>query len=482
MPPNLAELNDICYDVIIHYRMVYCKEIRELMGKRGYGIIRTELTHMDRGRARMLKDMLASFRDVSAFLIHVACDNAPDILTLSSFNQLTAMERLVHRTKDNPSPAYVQFDKLFPRYPSYMRRSAIHFAVGHVQSHETRCDAYYEYRDALVSRRRHVKRMAPGFTYTPNACPTMYRKESLKVNQGTVDLKVLRRGQWVWETFTLAARDYKSLQKASLCGDVKNPKLVHEYGKFYLEFPVKYRTKQYPDLPLDRQLAIGCDLGLTNGAVLSAVDSRGSVHGRWFSPFKGDMARIDHTINLIRKYAALSGKGQSLAALYTKLEGLKDNYVKQLSRWIVNRAIDAGAYCIVLEHLGRMRGRGALAARTHHWCTARIRDYVQGMAARKGIRVFIVNPRGTSMFAYDGSGPVKRDEHNYSLCTFASGKRYNCDLSASYNIAARYFLRAARKSMPAKVWSESGVKVPGLSKGTTWTLATLRALSEAAAS
>ena len=173
----------------------------------------------------------------------------------------------------------------------------------------------------------------------------------------------------------LAARDYKSLQKASLCGDVKNPKLVHEYGKFYLEFPVKYRTKQYPDLPLDRQLAIGCDLGLTNGAVLSAVDSRGSVHGRWFSPFKGDMARIDHTINLIRKYAALSGKGQSLAALYTKLEGLKDNYVKQLSRWIVNRAIDAGAYCIVLEHLGRMRGRGALAARTHHWCTARIRDY-----------------------------------------------------------------------------------------------------------
>ena len=257
------------------------------MGKRGYGIIRTELTHMDRGRARMLKDMLASFRDVSAFLIHVACDNAPDILTLSSFNQLTAMERLVHRTKDNPSPAYVQFDKLFPRYPSYMRRSAIHFAVGHVQSHETRCDAYYEYRDALVSRRKHVKRMAPGFTYTPNACPTMYRKESLKVNQGTVDLKVLRRGQWVWETFTLAARDYKSLQKASLCGDVKNPKLVHEYGKFYLEFPVKYRTKQYPDLPLDRQLAIGCDLGLTNGAVLSAVDSRGSVHGRWFSPFKG---------------------------------------------------------------------------------------------------------------------------------------------------------------------------------------------------
>lgn len=30
---------------------------------------------------------------------------------------------------------------------------------------------------------------------------------------------------------------------------------------------------------------------------------------------------------------------------------------------------------------------------------------------------------------------------NHSLCTFGPEKQYNCDLSASYNIGARYFIR-----------------------------------------
>ncbi len=41
--------------------------------------------------------------------------------------------------------------------------------------------------------------------------------------------------------------------------------------------------------------------------------------------------------------------------------------------------------------------------------------------------------------AFDGSGKVKRDKKNYSLCTFPNGKKYNADLCASYNIGARYW-------------------------------------------
>ncbi|MGN0005305.1 MAG: hypothetical protein ACI37Z_04985 [Candidatus Gastranaerophilaceae bacterium] len=47
---------------------------------------------------------------------------------------------------------------------------------------------------------------------------------------------------------------------------------------------------------------------------------------------------------------------------------------------------------------------------------------------------------GTSKLAYDGTGRVLRGKygnHNtYELCTFITGKIYNCDLSASYNIGA----------------------------------------------
>ena len=96
---------------------------------------------------------------------------------------------------------------------------------------------------------------------------------------------------------------------------------------------------------------------------------------------------------------------------------------------------------------------------------------------REGIRVFLVNPKNTSALAFDGSGLVTRDNSNYSMCTFKSGKRYHCDLSASYNIGARYFLREYKKSIPETEWSELAAKDPGLSKRTTWTLSTLRSLN-----
>lgn len=61
------------------------------------------------------------------------------------------------------------------------------------------------------------------------------------------------------------------------------------------------------------------------------------------------------------------------------------------------------------------------------------------MFVEVGGKVEYVYARGTSSWAFDGSGQVKRSKTNYSLASFQSGKQYNCDLSASYNIAARYW-------------------------------------------
>jgi hypothetical protein len=49
-----------------------------------------------------------------------------------------------------------------------------------------------------------------------------------------------------------------------------------------------------------------------------------------------------------------------------------------------------------------------------------------------------VHARGTSSWAFDGSGKVQRSKAQYELATFTNGKQYNADLGASYNIAARY--------------------------------------------
>ena len=135
--------------------------------KMDYGIVRVELIHTSKRDRRILSGTLAYFREADSFLIHAACDHVKDLMLLNSREELTFMERLVHRTKDNPEPGYPEFDILFGRTPSYIRRAAIHNAVGHVRSHETRCGLYEQDREKHVRQGHHYRKMSPAFTYTP---------------------------------------------------------------------------------------------------------------------------------------------------------------------------------------------------------------------------------------------------------------------------------------------------------------------------
>ena len=61
----------------------------------------------------------------------------------------------------------------------------------------------------------------------------------------------------------------------------------------------------------------------------------------------------------------------------------------------------------------------------------------------------------------------------YSLCKFASGKQYNCDLSACYNIGARYFIREIQALIPETDWLGITAKVPECTRRRTCTLSVL---------
>lgn len=93
-----------------------------------------------------------------------------------------------------------------------------------------------------------------------------------------------------------------------------------------------------------------------------------------------------------------------------------------------------------------------------------------------GIRYSTINPKNTSKLAFDGSGLVKRDTKNYSICTFSTGKIYNCDLSASYNIGARYFIKEYKKTMTESEWSQVIVKIPSLEKRANSTFSSFKEL------
>ena len=115
------------------------------------GIVRVELNHMNSSTRRVLKDTIAVFRDAHSFLVHVIYDNASDILSLNNRDALSAVERLIHKTKENPNPKYPEFDIIFYKFPSYIRRAAINSAIGYVSSYKTRCEQYHAKRDKEIS-------------------------------------------------------------------------------------------------------------------------------------------------------------------------------------------------------------------------------------------------------------------------------------------------------------------------------------------
>ena len=95
----------------------------------------------------------------------------------------------------------------------------------------------------------------------------------------------------------------------------------------------------------------------------------------------------------------------------------------------------------------------------------------------KGIRHSKVLARGTSMYAYDGSGKVERTPRK-DIAKFQNGKTYHADLSASYNIASRYFTREILKPFSETERLQVAAKVPLLADRTSHTLSSLIKLRE----
>lgn len=438
-----------------------------------YAVREVELNHMNPGLKRVLKDTLREFHAAVRLLGEIARKEWDDLKDRTSQDQLTRMEQLVHTTKKNPAK-YPEFDTVFYKYPSYYRRSAIHAACGQVSSYQTRLEQYQQKRYETISNGKRFRERPPVLNLETASCPSLYKGQMYQKEGCTIQLKVFIRNTWDWITVTMPSRDRKCLDQALASGGkLFSPKLLSRKKKFYLQFPVLFPQSSFPDLPVKDRTVLGVDLGINRGAVCSVVHASGTVRGRYFDPFVRERDRIDHQLNRLKKAGRQSGKGQTLASCYTKLDGMKKNYTRKLAHWIVQRAKENQVYGIVLEHLGKMRGRGRKKDRIHHWCKRKVFSLVKGMALRYGIRVFEINPRNTSALAFDGSGRVTRDPDNFSLCTFASGKRYDCDLSASYNIAARYLIRAFMKSLPETAWSQCVAKVPALAKRTDCTLSTL---------
>ena len=152
--------------------------------------------------------------------------------------------------------------------------------------------------------------------------------------------------------------------------------------------------------------------------------------------------------------------------------------------YIVDMAVRYSVDTVVFEHLETSgKKKGSKKQRLHHWRAQYVQSMVADKVHRLGMRVARVCAWGTSRLAFDGSGRILRGKEsekttgNYSLCEFQTGKVYHCDLNASYNIGARYFIREILKSVPVTVQQDIGAKVPRCLKRSTCTLSDLISLA-----
>ena len=213
--------------------------------------------------------------------------------------------------------------------------------------------------------------------------------------------------------------------------------------------------------------------------------SDGTILGRHFCKLPKETDHLAHSINRIKKMQQHGN--YKTPRLWAKAKGINHDIATKTAGFIMDVAVLYNADTIVFEHLDRKgKLKGSKKQRLHMWRCKEVQAIVTNKAHRLGMHVSHICAWGTSKLAYDGSGFVARGReggfNTYELCKFTNGKVYNCDLSASYNIGARYFIRELLKSVPEKARLRIEAKVPQCSKRSTCTLSTLVNLNTVLAS
>ena len=369
------------------------------------------------------------------------------------------IEKLIHST--SPCNAvYPSFDKNFYKFPSYFRRAAISSAIAHIKSRMKLKDV----------QDNHF------MDWNPDCYPVFFKGNCFKqIHDNIFAIKVYKDNDWKWLSITLDKSNLRYLYLHTDFEKSSAPVLTRRHHGWLLRFTYKYGVQQKYVKDKDVSIAMGVDLGLNTDATCSVIDKNGTVCDQKFINCLQQKDRLYHLLNKIKKLQRLGNRNNS--RLWSYVKNYNKDIAVRVSHSIMDFAVKNNVQVIVFENLSDFRPHGSKKQKIALWRKRDIQKRVEHLAKRFGIRVAYVCAYNTSRLAYDGSGIVTRGRDagfaNNKLCKFSNGRIYNCDLSASKNIVARYFLRVLQKSITEKQWSVVTAKVPELSARTRCTLSTL---------
>ncbi len=421
----------------------------------------------------IFKESVEQYRSAVRFFVDVVLAEWDDVSTIQGLKlQQSFVESLTVQTTKRSAVKY-DFNKQFYKMPCYLRRAAIHEAIGKVASYKSNLENW-----ETADKRTRGK--APALPKVGTVYPILYRDNMfIRLDDYTAQVKVYRNNTWDWLTVELRKSDVDYI--IYHCGSMKElcPTLQKRGKCWYLDFSFE-QIVTLSQTPVDDRKILAVDLGLNSSCVCSVMTKDGAVLERRFLKLPKEYDCLSHRIGHIKR--AQRHGSRDVSNLWTYAKGVNDAIAVKTAQFIVDMALRNNVDCIVMEHLDlRSKKHGAHKQRLAMWRAQYVQQMVEHKAHMNGIRVSHVNAWGTSKLAYDGSGYVLRGKNagfnSYSLCRFSNGKTYNCDLNATYNIGARYFIREILKSLPVTAGQYIGAKVPESMKRSTCTLSTLISLN-----
>lgn len=406
----------------------------------------------DKNITAQIANTVSVYREAVMYLIDVVnaeWESVGPVYKAKKNEGQRAVERLIHTTKKNS--AKYDFDFRFVKFPSYFRRAAISFALGTVASYRSNC-VNWEASGKKGNPPALPKRVAamPAFF-----CKNMSEsKDMLTGKTACVKLKLYVKNDWIWVTIPCRKQDVKYLVKWWSAITPGAPVLQEKRKRkaktvYFLRYSFEeVRDLSLNDASLGSRSILAVDLGINTDATCSVMQSDGTVTARKFINFPVEKDHLYHILNRIKKKQRQHGRTGGKTDWKIAMQ-ISDELSKKIASSIVDFAVLHGVNVIVFEHLstgGKIRG--SKKQRLHLWRKRSIQEMTEHKAHRCLIRISRICAWNTSRLAFDGSGRLQRDKNNHQLAAFANGKQYNCDLSASYNIGARYFLREYCNAYP----------------------------------
>lgn len=406
----------------------------------------------------------------------------------------TAAEHHYHATKDNPNPENADWDAYNPYMPSDIRRYLNAKALGILSSWSSNTKNWEK-----GGQQGHAPQLQ--YKHDLHKDLTLYNSnafgwaEKSEIYTGIVRIKVWTGKTWAYEYISVQKSDLRYLETHKQDLKPSSPTLERHGKTWSIRFAYEEKVELADASDPQGLRILSVDQGVNTAATCVVMESDGTVLARKSIRFAKEQDRLRHLINTRKKQQQAGAR--HTPKIWGKINTLNKHIADETVRFIVELAQEWGCHVIVMENLtdigqSCLRGK-AKREQCRLWRCRYVSRRVEARAHGLGMRVSRVCAWNTSRLAFDGSGRVRRGEEiaaregcpdfRYGWVEFSTGKLYNADLNAAYNIGARYFVRVwdehLLKSTAVTEWSRMRANVSCVVRRSTCALADLIDLRKA---